>query len=146
MSILDACQKAGALEIEVGPFHYRLRRVSFADLAEAGFGEIIAMRPPPAKTEDAPPAPVATPDPKQAVKLFRFYDALTAASVEAMSTDGKAWEDVRIVLSRRTSKNRGELALSDLPPGTATAIAPHALQHSANGEAGMDRLRSFLGQ
>lgn len=141
LSIVTALAQAALEDVQAGGLHWRIRRICTADLAEAGGTFLLALRSR-REAEDAKP-----PEAREAIQGLRFYDAVVAAGVVAVSKDGVAWEDARVVLPpHASSPAASRLAVGDLPPGVVNVLAPRIVSLSTDGEAGAERLRSFLSQ
>lgn len=140
MSIALALAQSSTLDAEAGGLHWRVRRVASADLVEAGGSLILAAR----RKVDGEAADAATP--AQIRDGMRFFDAVLAAGLVGASTDGVAWEELRVVLDPKLENpSAGRVHVSSLPPGVGPTLAQTILDLSQDGGAAGARLAGFLG-
>lgn len=147
MNVLEALVQSATQDIQVGPCHWRIRRVTTAEIIQAGGAFLLAAQ------RLAPDAPDARQlqeklrkEPAQLASGARFQEALVAASVAAVSRDGTEWMECRIVLdAKQESASGGRIHVSSLPPGTMETLSAEILKLSKDGGAADERLSSFLG-
>lgn len=140
MNIAAAIAQSAQQDIEAGGLHWRVRRVTTADLIEAGGSFLLTAEKPTETPVEGGPV-----DPRKAQTGARFLDALACAGVVQVSKDGAAWEAIKVVGDMRAEDGRsGRVYVGSLPPGVARDLAHAVLSLSTDGGAAGERLASFL--
>ena len=138
--ILTALARAASEDVVAGGLHWRVRRITSADLMAAGHAVLFVV-----PLRDASGEEVSS-DPEAQARGLRFMDAVVAAGVQQVSSDGVSWERCSVVLDRKAEEPlAGRLFIGSLPPGAVAPIATAILSLSTDGEAAKGRLLSFLG-
>lgn len=146
MNLATAIAQSATEDVEAGGLWWRIRRITTAELVEAGGSILLAAKPEGADAAAATKAiEGALRDPKAAASGARFMDAVACAGIRAASEDGKSYEDLRVVLTdREHDPGSSRLHVGSLPPGVAQKLAGAILKLSTNGGAAGERLASFL--
>lgn len=144
-TVIHALIQAATLDVEAAGLHWRVRRVSSADLLDAGAGAFL-LTPPPVADESEAPAAAPAQDPAQIAKAARFSEAVLCAGIQAVSRDGVAWEALRVTRELRAeSGTKGIVHLSSLPSAAVGPLVAAIMELSNDGGAASERLASFLG-
>lgn len=140
MNIAEALAASSTSIVTVGPLAFRVRRITSADLLDAGLVSLLVAKP----ADESSPASF---DPKAAAQSARFMDAVVCAGLEAASQDGgTTWEPFRATLEpKRENVSAGVLFVGNLIPGAAGKMASEILKLSTDGGAAGERVASFLG-
>jgi len=145
MNIASALAQASQDTVEAAGLHWRLRRITSAELMEAGGGILLAVAPR-RKGEKAVTAEDLAADPKKLASMHAFNEAVVCAAVQQVSRDGVTWEEITFLLDRRgASPGSGRVHVSALPSAAVTTIAGRVMSLSTDGGAAADRIASFLG-
>src|SRR3990167_2739069 len=153
--IAKALVQAAHRDVVVEGIHYRLQKVSSADILEAGGAFLLALptAAPGQKEGDADKkkrgAAIARQieaDPKLKVKSARFKAAVVAAGVVAASEDGKSWEELRVVLDRRQQDpDQNRVFIRAYSTAAVMAFPPQLLARSGAGGGAAEWLAPFRG-
>lgn len=141
-NILAALQQASMQDIEVDGLWFRVRKITSADMLEAGVGELLAAAAPKAEGEDPPAA-----DRPQQVRAARTAEACVCAGVQQISHDGTTWQRCQVVMSREAEETgAGRIYVGSLPPGAVDVLGIAIFRLSNDKGAAQKRIASFLGE
>lgn len=142
-SLFDAILQANETVVQVGPLHYKIRRVDSAALKERGVLRLLAIAP---RTEAelreaANLARIKDPMERAAAermaelrRSLKLLDAshrekdqtlmceILCAGVQAISSDGETWETISLNTKGITNRETAEMDVSMLPPGHASVV------------------------
>lgn len=145
MNIASILQQSAQADIEAGGLWWRVRKITSADMVEAGRPMFVAAHVD-LRASDAAAQMVAESlkEPGKVVEGMRFLEAVAVAGLVAASQDGQAWEALRLVLDvRQEEPGASRLHVGSLPPGVVEAIAAKVLYLTTDGGAASERLGSF---
>lgn len=158
MNVIELISTAAVADVELAGLWWRIRKVKTSDIVDTGFAGLVAAHADIRKAQErmggSPAEDAKDLTEEQLTRaaaggrlrdLMRYQEALVCAGLTAVSADGKAWESMTCTLSGDTDKDKGILAVSELPPGVAQSLANEIMSLSTDQGRAVERLQGFRG-
>lgn len=148
-SILGAIRDASIDELELKGFHWRIRRVSSADLARVGFAWLNMATPENgsngAEVDVDLSAMLKRADQSKLVELAKLKDAIIAAGLVAIGHDDE-WDECTVTLKQSEEDTDANVIwIGSLPADVDTELFTAIMELSTEGGKAGERLASFRG-